>query len=63
MTRVVLFSVVRFIQEDGLQWSEVDWHPTLYPVLDQISPNGEVTDQLVGIGDELIDALGDEVPS
>lgn len=48
-----LFSVLQ--SDDGI--IQVDWHPDLYPALDVLSPNGEVTDRVIDVAEELLSEL------
>ncbi len=48
-----LFSVIEVIDNRGEKSVQVDWHPELYSVLDAISPNGEITDRIIDIAEEL----------
>lgn len=50
MNRKTLFSVIQ--AEDGTL--QVMWHPDLYPRLDSVSPNGEMTDRIIDIAEELM---------
>jgi predicted sugar kinase len=54
--RRTLFSVIEITDKDGQKSFEVDWHPTMYSILDDKSPNGEVTDQIINLAEELTDS-------
>ena len=58
--RRTLFSVTEVTLPDGTKAMEVDWHRDLYPALDELSPNGEITDKIVNIAEELIHAFDGE---
>lgn len=51
--RRTLFSVIETTCGDERPTFEVDWHRDMYPILDDVSPNGEVTDRIVDIAEEL----------
>lgn len=54
--RRTLFSVIEVIDGVGSSSMEVDWNPDLYAVLDEIAPNGEVTDRIIDIAEEIAGA-------
>jgi hypothetical protein len=58
-TRRTLFSVIEVTDAVGVRSFEVDWHPELYPLLDEVSPDGQITDKLVGIAETLLDGTND----
>jgi hypothetical protein len=58
--RRALFSAIEVTLSDGTKQIELDWHRDLYPVLDELSPNGEITDKIVDIAEELIRAFDEE---
>lgn len=58
--RRTLFSAIEVTLDDGSKQIELDWNPDLYPVLDELSPNGEITDKVVDIAEELIHAADDD---
>ena len=59
-SRRTLFSAIEVTLPNGDKEIELDWHPDLYPVLDELSPNGEITDKVVDIAEELIHAFDEE---
>ena len=58
-TRRTLFSVIEVIDAVGSRTFEVDWHPALYPILDEVSPNYQFTDKLIDIAETLLDDSND----
>lgn len=54
--RRTLFSVIQVTGSDGSTTYEVDWHPDLYPVLEMIGPNGEMTDKIIDLAEEISNA-------
>lgn len=58
-TRRTLFSVIEVADAVGSRTFEVDWHPALYPILDEASPDGQITDKLIGIAETLLDDTDD----
>jgi hypothetical protein len=58
VTDRALFTVIEVTSDDGSVHMEVNWHPDLYPVLDEISPNAELTDRLIDIAEEITEAEG-----
>jgi len=55
-----LFSVVQGTGNDGETFLYVDWAPELYPALDQLSPDGQITDRLIDTANELLHAFDDD---
>jgi len=55
-----LFSAIEVTLSDGSKQIELDWHSDMYPALDELSPNGEMTDKIVDIAEELIHAFDEE---
>ena len=49
-----LFSVIQTTDAGGHSFFQVDWHPDLYPVLDEMTPEGVLTDRLIDLAEELI---------
>lgn len=49
-----LFSVVEMFDKDG-RYFMVDWHPDLHALLDELSPNGELTDKIINFAEELLE--------
>lgn len=58
-TRRTLFSVIEVTDAVGSRTFEVDWHPALYPILDEASPDGQITDKLIDIAETLLDDTDD----
>ena len=58
-TRRTLFSVIEVTDAVGSRSFEVDWHPDLYPILDDASQDGQITDKLIGIAETLLDDTDD----
>ena len=50
-----LFSVIQTTDAEGYSFFQVDWHPDLYPVLEEMSPEGVLTDRLIDLAEELMD--------
>ena len=50
--RKILFSVV----QESDNTLAIEWHSDLYPVLDEILPNGEMTDRIIDIAEEILEA-------
>lgn len=50
-----LFSVIQTTDAEGHSFFQVEWHPDLYPVLDEMSPEGVLTDRLIDLAEELMD--------
>ena len=58
----MLFSVIEVTEASGESRCQVDWHPELYAILDEISPNAEITDRLIDIAEEILQSLNaDEI--
>lgn len=55
--RRTLFSVIEVTLPNGNKEIELDWHRDLYPALDELSPNGEITDKVIDIAEELLSAF------
>ena len=51
--RRTLFSVIE-VGEGVTRHYEVDWHPDLSEVLDEVSPNGELTDKIIDLAEGLL---------
>lgn len=49
-----LFSVIHVTGDNGETWMQVDWNPDIYEALDRLGPNGELTDRLVDMAEELV---------
>lgn len=58
-TRRTLFSVIEVTDAVGSRTFEVDWHPDLYPLLDEASPDGKITDKMIDIAETLLDSADD----
>jgi hypothetical protein len=55
VTHKTLFSVIQTTDAEGNSFFQVDWHPDLYPVLEEMSPEGVWTDRLINFAEELAD--------
>ena len=55
-----LFSVIQTTDAEGNSFCQVDWHQDLYSVLDEITPEGVLTDRLIDLAEELLQAEEDE---
>lgn len=51
-----LFSVVEVTDKDGARHCEVNWHVDLYGPLDEISLNAELTDKIIDMAEDLLEA-------
>ena len=58
-TRRTLFSVIEVTDAVGSRSFEVDWHPDLYPILDEASPDGQITDKLISVAETLLNSTDD----
>jgi hypothetical protein len=58
--RRTLFSVIEVTLPNGDKQIQLDWHCDLYPALNELSPNGEITDKVIDIAEELIHAFDEE---
>ena len=54
VTHKTLFSVIQTTDADGHSFFQVEWHPDMYPVLDDILPEGKMTDRLIDFAEELV---------
>jgi len=59
MSTRTLFSMVEVTARDGSTSLQVDWHPGLYPALDELSPDGKITDRIIDTAEELLHAFDD----
>lgn len=53
-THKTLFSVIQTTDAEGNSYFQVDWHPDMPPILDDIFPEGKMTDRLIDFAEELI---------
>lgn len=58
--RVTLLSVIEVTDKAGAKSFEVDWHSTMYPILDDVSPNGEITDRIIDLVEEIMQSFDEE---
>jgi hypothetical protein len=58
--RRTLFSVEEVTPAEGEKYFEVSWLPDLHPALNELSPNGEITDKIIDIADDLIHAFEED---
>lgn len=58
--RRILFSAVEVTLADGSKQIELDWHPDMYPALEELGPNGEFTDKVIDLAEELLHAFDEE---
>lgn len=58
--RRVLFSVIQVTAKAGGTWMEVEWNHDLYPVLEHINPDGELTDRIVDLAEEVVRGPDDD---
>jgi hypothetical protein len=56
-SRRTLFSVIEVISNDGEKSFEVEWHPEMYPFLDEAYANGQMTDRLIELAEELLQPI------
>lgn len=57
-----LFSVIQTTDADGNSFFQVDWHPDMYPILDEIYPEGKMTDRLIDLAEELMATDDEDAP-
>jgi hypothetical protein len=55
VTHKTLFSVIQTTDAEGKSFFQVDWHPDLYPTLEEMTPEGVLTDRLIDLAEELMD--------
>lgn len=55
VTHKTIFSVIQTTDAEGHSFFQVDWHPDLYPVLEEMTPEGVLTDRLIDLAEELMD--------
>ena len=48
-----LFSVIQTTDTEGHSFFQVEWHPDLYPVLDEMTTKGVLTDRLIDLAEEI----------
>lgn len=53
-THKTLFSVIQTTDAEGHSFFQVDWHPDLYSALDEMTPEGVLTDRLIDLAEELV---------
>ena len=56
ITHKTLFSVIQTTDADGNSFFQVDWHPDMHPLLDDMIPEGQMTGRLINLAEELISA-------
>lgn len=59
-TERTLFSVIEITNPDGEKYTCVNWHHDLLPALDEINPNGQTTDKIIDIADDLVHHFDDD---
>ena len=47
--------MIQTTDAEGHSFFQVEWHPDLYPVLDEMTPEGVLTDRLIDLAEELMD--------
>jgi hypothetical protein len=57
LKRRVLFSVIEVTNREGERTFEVDWHRDMYPILDEAYANGQMTDRLIELAEELLQPI------
>jgi len=55
-----LFSVIEVTPASGEPYCYVNWHHDLEGLMEVVNPNGEMTDKLIDIAEEILDASPDD---
>jgi len=50
----MLFTVLEITEANGDKSLTVDWNDDLYPALAEVSPEGEFTDRVIDLAEELM---------
>jgi hypothetical protein len=56
VTHKTLFSVIQTTDAEGHSFFQVEWHKDLYPTLEEMTPEGVLTDRLIDLAEELVGA-------